>query len=147
MAIYIAGHSPRRDIVSQHMRAYALDDPGIARGFLESARQHRFVQMIPADHAALGIERTAFRRKHVLPAPLIAGARILARERVGQMHLAVSLAQIDRMQTLRRAKLRVQHLHQALGQHRHPVLGALCVRETYVAPRAQHRGYGAFYSS
>src|SRR5262249_55002645 len=62
-----------------------------------------------------------------LPAPFVAGARILARESVGQPHLAASGFQIARMQPPHPAKVDLKRLHEIFRQHCDAILPALAV--------------------
>jgi hypothetical protein len=90
---------------------------------------------IPAERTAsliarcgvLRIGRAALRRKHELPAPLPTCARILARERIRQPDLAVSLLQVACVQQAHSFQMCAHRLHQPLGKHRHAILLALAV--------------------
>jgi hypothetical protein len=94
--------------------AYRLGDVRRQRRFLDRPLGHGLVKVMAAHHAVLGVRRTMLRRKNVLPMPFAPGARVLARQRIGQMHLAVPLAQIPRMQQPHPLQVAAQRRHQFL---------------------------------
>jgi len=80
-----------------------------------------------ANRSVLRVNGTMFGRKHVLPGPFITGTRVLARERERQMHLAVTLAQVARVQSAHLLQVRAQRLHELFRQQRHPVFLSLAL--------------------
>jgi hypothetical protein len=70
--------------------------------------------------------------------PFAAGARILARERIGQMHLPVTLAQVARVQQPDPLQMAAHRRDQLLRKHRDAVLLALAVAHQHLAVREIH---------
>ena len=109
----------------------------VASGRLGQARSpyrlpHRplqalLVQVVSALLAAAGVNRTARRREHILPAPFLGGVRILSIQGIRQIHLAKALLQIMLVEHLDLLQMRPQKLGHRLRQHRHPVFLPLAV--------------------
>src|SRR6267143_5560562 len=78
-------------------------------------------------HTAVRIDRAISRREHELPAPLVAGARVLARQSMRQPDFAVTFSEIAPMKRAHLAKVRLQRLHDIFRQHGDPVLAAFAV--------------------
>src|SRR6266850_8509135 len=70
--------------MAQRVAAHALGDARGVRRFADRALRHRVVEMMASYHTVLRIGGAVTGRKHVLPEPLAARTRILARERVGR---------------------------------------------------------------
>src|SRR6266700_2402909 len=113
--------------MAQRVAGHALVDTGGPRRFLHRALQYRIIEVMAANRSVLRVNGTMFGRKHVLPGPFITGARVLARERERQMHLAVTLAQVARVQSAHLLQVRAQRLHELFRQQRHPVFLSLAL--------------------
>ena len=76
----------RGEAMAQRVWRGRLGDARRLHGSLEGPLERLGIQVVAADHAATRIDRQALLGKDPEPGPARTGTRILARERVGQLH-------------------------------------------------------------
>src|SRR5262245_23385133 len=80
----------RREAVAQRVRRGRFDDSGAAHGILHRPLHALLLEMMTPPLPRARIPRQRAGRKDVLPSPIARSARVLPRERKGQLDLAVS---------------------------------------------------------
>ena len=127
-----------------------LSMPDASTAFF-SALQQLFVQVMTRLHAAARIDRVTSRNENVLPEPGCACRWVLSRQRVRQIDARLAGPQIILEDEFPPLQVLAQVSAYSLGQHRHPVFGALAVTDEdftlskidVLHPQANHTSHQA----
>ncbi len=115
------------------MRSGRLREPRIAHRLPHRPLERLIGKMMATNDAGTRITRELRRRKDVLPGPLPACLRILARERIGQPDGAESGSEIASMQLASVLELFPQQRLDGARQNSDPVFVTFAVPDQYLA--------------
>src|SRR6516164_9600667 len=98
----------RGERVPQSMAAGAARQTGAPSGIADGAGQRAGIDVMPADVARLGIVRELPRGEQELPAELLSGARIFARQGIGKRDARHAAGQVPLMKLATPGELPLQ---------------------------------------
>ena len=122
----------------QGMRCSGLVHPGGEHCTLEGALEGLIEQVMPPAHAAARIDTQRGLREHPMPGPGLRRTRILARQRMRQLHAGHAVRPVALPQQARVAELRPQIGCQRLRQHQGAILVALAFAHDECEPIEVH---------
>jgi hypothetical protein len=120
------------------MHSGVLDDAGIPNSLPKGFLEGRWIDMKSTDRARQRIDRQIRRGKDPVPAPLLAGARVLPRQRIGQDHARQGLVAVPVVESRDGHQMPFQVLADALREDRLAVFPALAATDRQAVSRKVH---------
>jgi len=119
--VVTVGQQVCRERVPERMARDSLREACLPHRSLQRPRKQRFVDVMTALLAGLGVSPATFLREHELPAPLLVGIWVLAGQGVRQFDAAVAVGQVLLVNRLRPSEMFLQRLNHCPGHCRAPV--------------------------
>ena len=113
-----------REGVAKGVAAYPFGDAGFEDGLVDGALEDRFVHMVAALGAGLGVAPAALLREHPLPGPFGSAVGVFKEEGFGEGNPAESVGEIAVMDLLDGPEMFAERRLEGFGEHRRSILRA-----------------------